>query len=323
MVDVEEAGYTGEFTSKNSASAKCTNVAAWAPHKGKGPKLKVTVRGKSDGTCEIYFRDDKSKSNPLKITVEPSPSPSPSPTPTPTPIPIGAPLPLGSASADSTMNASLGILTTTIAPRGSSIVAVGTEKQGSGPTTYDNANCSDSNHDTFTVTDYAASSGGDLVVCTSNALAAPLGPGSYVTVSWVEGASVAYNERAAAWYITGLATSPVDQTASAHGGSPTVSTGPTTTSQANELLFGVVSDLMNTASTAAFSVGSNGTSHPCALSGTPTYTSLGSVGTTAAPSMFAAYCVVNATGAYELQATLNPTHPSWFATLATLKGASP
>jgi hypothetical protein len=32
VVDVEEAGYDGEFTGGTSASAKCTSVATWTPH---------------------------------------------------------------------------------------------------------------------------------------------------------------------------------------------------------------------------------------------------------------------------------------------------
>jgi hypothetical protein len=126
-----------------------------------------------------------------------------------------------------------------------------------------------------------------------------------------------------AWSVTGLAASPLDQTASAAAVSTSPSTGAAAmTAQPNELLFGAILDSGQPVASSGFSPGTNGTSNVCTTTGTPTYTSLGGISDMTSDSLFGTYCVVSSTGAYAATATIG-TSVLWEAALATYKGVTP
>ncbi|MBV8722652.1 MAG: hypothetical protein JO277_10900 [Candidatus Eremiobacteraeota bacterium] len=319
-----ERGYSGIFRSSTAATAPCDGIATWHPHSGTGPSFDVNVRGVAKGECLIAFRDEKHRSRTLRVFVTVPATPSPSPSPSPTPVAIGTPQPIGTNAADSTYDDSLAIVTSQEVPSHAAIVAIGAEEYvTSGTGSYGiSAGCSDGNNDPYVATVLRQGTYVSTVICTSNAIASPLPAGSAVTVTWKNPYRL-YNQRAAAWYVTGLASTPLDRSAANIGTNQSPSSGLVkTTSQANELLFGAITDLNGTVASSGFGAGINGTTNPCAPSGTTSYVSLGGVGTTAFPSIFGMYCVVHAPGAYLAGGSfLNPQ--TWADQLVTLKGAVP
>lgn len=246
-------------------------------------------------------------------------------TPAPTSTPIGTPAALGSTTVDGSASATVSLTTTQAAPAGAAIIAIaGDSSGGTAPTS---AACSDSGGNVYH-TDVSVSSTGNAtftLICSTPALASQLASGSTITVTWT-GELPPQTYRVAAWSVTGLASSPLDQTASATNTNNSPSSGTAAaTSQANELLFGAISDGSNdTVAAAGFSAGTNATANICASTGTSTYTSLGGFTTGSnVPTVFGIYCVVSATGAYAAQATLTPVNAQWGAVLATYKGVTP
>jgi fimbrial isopeptide formation D2 family protein len=210
----------------------------------------------------------------------------------------------------------LTITTTATAPAGASII-IGSVARGSegNPTS---VSCSDSGGNVYT-TDLTNTSVDFAAICATHRIAAQLLTGSTLTITWSGGGSP-FTKRARAFAVTGLASTPLDRTASASGISTSPSSGSGgTTGQADELLVGLISDGTANVAGAGFSPGSNGTTNNCAT-GTPMYTALpGGVGTTP-PSLFLMYCIVASTGDYQANATTSST---WQALLTTLKAALP
>jgi hypothetical protein len=234
---------------------------------------------------------------------------------------IGTPADIGSNAADS-FASSLNVTTTATVPAGGSIIviALGYRVSGFGPTS---AACSDSAGHTYS-NDVSRSDGfGLTTICSTHAIASQLASGSSVTVTWTLGAPGSWL-RVHVFSVTGLASTPLDKTASAAGANTSPSSGATaTTTQANELIFGAITDEAHTVSGASFTPGPNGTSNNCASTGTPTCTSLGGVGTVNPPSLFGTYCVVSATGQYVAEGTVAGTAPFWEALVATYEAAPP
>jgi NHL repeat len=90
-VSVSEKGYKGKLSSK--ASSACSRIASWTPASGKGPVLRVALKGKARGSCVLSFGDAAKHVARLKVTVETtsptsSPSSSPSPAATLDPVPL-------------------------------------------------------------------------------------------------------------------------------------------------------------------------------------------------------------------------------------------
>jgi hypothetical protein len=236
---------------------------------------------------------------------------------------IGAPADLRSSEADGTSATSLSVTTAQAVPAGGSIIVIAVSATFGLPLQPLSAACSDSAGHIYS-TDVSKSGGTALTtICSTHAIAAQLVAGSTITVKWAIALAAPFTERAHAFAVTGLASAPLDQTASASGtGASPSSSATATTTQANELLFGVVMDQGAAVSSAGFSPGTNGTANPCAAGATPTYTSLGGVGsTTAGPSLFGMSCVVSATGAYAAQASVTD-NPMWQALIATYKAAA-
>jgi hypothetical protein len=203
------------------------------------------------------------------------------------------------------------IVTTAAAPAGASIIILAT---GKGDITPPTVACSDSVVHPY-ANDRTHSTTFLTVICSTHRIAAAFPAGSILTVTWT-GGGVPFSGRARAFAVTGLASTPLDRTASANGISTTPSSGAAAvTTQADELLVGLINDLTANVAGAGFAPGTNGTPNNCATSGTPTYTALPGVGTTL-PSLFAMHCIVAATGAYQAQATTSST---WQALLATYK----
>jgi len=209
----------------------------------------------------------------------------------------------------------LNIVTTATAPAGASIIILTSAKGDTTPTA---VACSDSAGHTYTIDVSQSTPLFDTLgaICSTHRIAAPLAAGSMLTVTWTGGGAPFFG-RARAFAVTGLAAAPLDKTATADGISTSPSSGaaPLTT-QADELLVGLINDLTAAVAGAAFSPGTNGTANNCATSGSPTYSTLAGVGTGAPPSLFSMYCIVAATGAYVAQATTSST---WQALLATYK----
>jgi hypothetical protein len=218
---------------------------------------------------------------------------------------------LGAATVDVGVGVSLSITTTAAAPAGASIIFL---SSGKGDVTPAGATCTDSAGHAYT-TDVSQATSFFTSICATHRIAAALPSGSTLTVTWTApGAPL--TGRARAFAVTGLASAPLDRIAAAAGTSTTPSSGvAATTTQADELLVGLINDLSAGVAGAGFSPGTNGTSNNCATSGTPTYSTLPGVGTPA-PSLFSMYCIVAATGAYVAQATTSST---WQALLATYK----
>src|SRR5262249_22049550 len=149
------------------------------------------------------------------------------------------------------------------------------------------AACSDSAGNAYT-TDVSQNGGlfSLTIICSTHELAAPLPLSSSVTVTWSGASGTPEDVRMHAFAVTGLASAPLDQPASAAGFGNSPSSGATaTTTQANELLFGVVMPENLQVSSAGFNPGPNGTANTCAASGTTTYASLSDVGSSP-PALF-------------------------------------
>ena len=227
---------------------------------------------------------------------------------------VGTPIDLGSNQADPDGPFPLTITTTRTAPQGSSIIVIATEVNQGEPAI--GLKCSDSAGHPYN-NDIPGLVNSGTNICSTATIAAPLASGSTITVTFFAIAGAAF-ERAHAFAIPGLASSPLDQTAFAASTSASPSSGATPiTTQAQELLFsGIVVD--TNVSTAGFSPGTNGTSQDCAAAGTPVYSNLGGISTQNPPSLFSMYCVVSAKGSYAAQASL-ATSNNWEALLATYK----
>jgi len=235
---------------------------------------------------------------------------------------VGVPASLGSNQLDNTSNTTMSITTSQPVPKGGSIFV--SEVSGIADRTSTTelppggASCSDSAGNVY-IGDVGDDDGLDVTgLCSTHGIAAQLPAGSTITVTWVGGIP-SWNQRVRAFFVTGGLLNPaLDKVAAnlALSGSP--SSGPTaTTVQANELLFGLITDSRNPVSLANFVAGTNGTATNCATSGSPTYTSLSGVGN-AVPSIFGMYCIVAATGTFSANATIT-TNDRWSALLATYK----
>jgi IPTL-CTERM motif/Fibronectin type III domain len=236
---------------------------------------------------------------------------------------IGTPVDLGSNQAANPVLTALSVITSQAVPAAGSIIviaAAGIGPLASPPAT---AVCSDSAGHVYNTDASALNPITDLTtICSTHGIAAQLPAGSTITVTWLGGASP-WNERMHAFAVTGLASVPLDRTASAtnFGVSPSPSSGQTAaTTQANELLFGAITDDLHAASSAGFSPGTNGTSNNCAATGNPTYTAFAGVGTIS-PLLFGMYCTVSATGGYAAQGSF-ATSTSWEALVVTYKAAT-
>ncbi|HMH53673.1 MAG TPA: hypothetical protein VK548_25800 [Candidatus Acidoferrum sp.] len=218
---------------------------------------------------------------------------------------------LGANEVDGGAGVSLSITTTAAAPVGASIIIL---SSGKGDVTPSATTCTDSAGNTYT-TDVTQANSFLSAICATHRIATALPSGSILTVTWTApGFPLA--GRARAFAVTGLASAPLDRTMAAAGISTSPSSGATAvTTQAEELLVGLINDLSHNVAGAGFSAGTNGTVNNCATSGSPTYSARPGVGA-AAPSLFSMYCIVAATSAYQAQATTNST---WQALLATYK----
>src|SRR5262249_31342492 len=146
--------------------------------------------------------------------------------------------------------------------------------------------------------------------------------GSTITVTW-SGAVPPFNQRARAFAVTGLATTPLDRTAAGSGTGSSPSSGSAAqTNFANELLVGAITDESHTLSSARLSAGTNATANNCSNTSSPTYAALTGVGSSNPPSLIGMYCIVAAQAQYAAQATVFD-NPIWQALLATYIGASP
>ena len=121
--------------------------------------------------------------------------------------------------------------------------------------------------------------------------------------------------------MTGLASVPLDQIASATGVGLSSSSGAAaTTTQAAELLVGAITGEGDSVSQSPADPGNQ--RHPELLrpGSNPTYTAFPGVGSATGPGLFGMYCIVNGTGAYVAQGTFGgPPNPAWEAVLATYK----
>ena len=231
---------------------------------------------------------------------------------------VVTPVEIGSNAAAGLVPTALSVTTTQAVPAGASIVvtALASTLFGSQASS---AVCSDSAGNSY-YTDVSENAGVDLtVVCSAPVIASQLAAGSTITVTFTGVDPDAQDYLVHAFSVSGLAASPLDQTAAAAGTGGSASSGATaTTTQANELLFGAFEDTGATASTAGFVAGNNATANDCAATGTPTSSSLGGIDDGNSPSLFGIYCVVSATGAYAAQASLTG-NPFWQAVIATYK----
>src|SRR4029077_17222 len=122
------------------------------------------------------------------------------------------------------------------------------------------------------------------VICSTHRIAAAFPAGSILTATFT-GGGVTFHGRARAFAVTGLAGTRLDRTKAATGVSTSPSSGATSaTTQAEELLVGLINDLSHNAAGPGFVAGDNGTANNCATSGSPTYSALPGVGTLA-PSL--------------------------------------
>jgi hypothetical protein len=234
---------------------------------------------------------------------------------------IGTPQDIGSAQANAPPGA-LTMTTTQAVPAGASIIVLSFRMQGDMSFSVATAACSDSASHTYAndVTVGPPTLDRTTTICSTHAIAAQLPSGSQITVTWTGGASMDLM-LVHAFSVTGLASAPLDQTAGATGFSTTPSSGPTaTTTHANEIVFGAIAELFNSASGASYVLGTNGTANTCAQTGTTTPSDLGGIGTTR-PGLFGMACIVSATGAYVAQATI--ANSTWEAVVATYAQAPP
>lgn len=107
------------------------------------------------------------------------------------------------------------------------------------------------------------------------------------------------------------ANTTVDQTAQASGTSTSPSSGSKTTTQANELLIGIIGDKCNTTPPITFSAGSGWTGKTQVAAGTN------------AISCVLEYQIVSATGSYAATGTLGGGTMNWGALLGTFYESSP
>lgn len=234
---------------------------------------------------------------------------------------ITTPVDLGSNQASGAIATSLAVTTAANVPAGGSIIVIAAASTIFGPQAT-GATCSDSAGNTY-ATDVTESQGVGYVttICSTHSIAAQLGTGATITVSWTGTAPNGQLFLMHAFAVTGLAGAALDQTALTAGTGSSASSGATaTTAQANELLFATFLDTGSTVATADFTPGTNGTANNCAAG--PSYTSLGGVDSGNPPSLFGAFCIVSATGAYSANAALNG-NPFWQAALVTYKAAPP
>lgn len=304
-----EVGWTNAPYTKNltaTAASNCSTIGSVSP--GSGTSFTATIAGSPTiGNCAVALGDNAGQTLGVTLT---------------TPA-IGTPAALGSNQANGAAPTSIGVTTTQAAPAGSAIIVISTASALFGPQAT-GVTCADSAGNTYH-TDVSESLGvNDLTaICSAPALANQLPSGGTITVSWTGTAPNGQIYLASAWSVTGLASSPLDQTAFAAGTGSSASSGTTaTTAQANELLFGAIEDTGSGVSGAGFTPGSNGTSSTCATTGSPTYSGLGGIDSGNPPSLFGMYCVVNGTGGYAANATLTG-NPFWQAMLATYKGVTP
>lgn len=219
---------------------------------------------------------------------------------------------LGSNETTGVSTTSLSITTTASAPAGASIIVVAVDDLPAIGVTPTSVTCSDSAGHSY-VTDVLLGGGGGgpqtgpASICSTHRIAGALPSLSTITVTW-SGGSNPQNQRVRAFAVTGLASTPLDRTASSAGHSTSPSSGATAvTSQADELLVGAIADYNSSTSVAAFSPGSG-------------YTALAGVGTANGPSLFAEYQIVAATGTYAATGTF-AVNDAWRAVLATYKAA--
>jgi hypothetical protein len=227
---------------------------------------------------------------------------------------------IGKASANGSFTTSLTIPVTATTQLGRSIVvAAYVESPGSGfvtavPTCADSA----SNSYTSEVSEgFGAPNTGRVVVCAAHD-AAPLSAGtSTITISWTAGAG-AFNSRAIAIEVAGLAVNPLDQTAHNRDVSSSVDSGLTgaPTAQNVELLLGAVA--ISSVTPGSYTPGSNGTGNNCEPSALPDY-SLVDSDTPGQDALYFQACVVATSAQYQSTATLPPGSFIWLATISTYK----
>ena len=152
-----------------------------------------------------------------------------------------------------------------------------------------------------------------VAICSKHNIQA-LPSGSVITIS---GCCQDADRHMAATAVEFSGITATDQTALGVDGTPytasAASASTSTTNSANELLFGVIA--YN--GTQTLTLGTNGTTNTCSNTSSPTYQALA----TAASSTFEdhpVYCLVSATGAYQVAATLSSS-TKWAAVLATYK----
>src|SRR5262249_49847005 len=165
-----------------------------------------------------------------------------------------------------------------------------------------------------------------LSICSTHRIASPLPAGSRILLLWDVDVEARWGLRMRAFAVTGLASQPFDRTAYGFDRYPPPQTGRTeTTNFANELLVGAIGLNTESADEAGFRPDINGTLNNCSNTGSPTYTALEGVGSDEAPSLFAMYCIVSATGRYvaSVDASYSQDDALWTAALGTYVGASP
>jgi len=229
---------------------------------------------------------------------------------------ITNPIDLGSSEADNTSSTSLAVTTLANVPAGSSIIVIADSSSDSNGNQRNSAICSDGANTYHTDVSQIGGARDFTTICSTHVIASQLDAGGEITITWT-GGSGPWFQRLHAFAVTGLAAAPLDQTATRAGFNFTPSSGATaTTVQGNELLFAAITVYDSV------SLGANGTANNCA-SGTPSYTSLGSVGD-GAPSLVGMFCIVSTTGAYSANATLGaPGTNLWQLALATYKAPPP
>jgi fibronectin-binding autotransporter adhesin len=228
---------------------------------------------------------------------------------------------LGSNQADSSSATSLSITTTTSVPAGASIIVIAGSIGAFTPST--NVTCSDgANTYSLDTALFGPVFANVVSISSARRIASQLNAGSTITVTWTGVGAPPWNQRVRAFAVTGLASAPADGSIARHGTGTSPTSGIATTAQANELLVGAITDESATVAAALFSPGTNGTAHNCASTGSPTYSGLAGVGSSASPSLFGLYCEVSAIGTYSASGSFGSGgSPNWGAVLATYLGA--
>jgi len=223
---------------------------------------------------------------------------------------IGKPVDLGSNNASGSGTVSM--TTTAAAPAGGSIIVMAAD-QCARSCFLISLSCTDSAGNSYTtevsqqLLDNGASS-----ICSSHHLAAALPAGATITATFngvISPSGPGVVIRAIA--VTGLASAPLDRTASASSSGAAPSSGnAATTMVADELLVGVISTEPFIVANGSFTPGSG-------------YTALAGVDSLFGGeySLFGEYKIVSATGVYAADGTLLGTNPPWVALLATYKAA--